>query len=312
MLPSVTDICCLPSLNWPPATGFTVRPGPASREGRSLRRSLLLIAAPVLASVLVASGLLPGSPPASASSLGGTVGSVSVSGGPGDAVNASGMQYQVGFTTSATGALSGDSLITVTWPAGTAFASTDVNVADVTTGQNIEVDAGVSGSALTFNAGLDIAGGDRVLLTIGDVTNGPDTGTNTLTVSTTSDTGTASGHYTLASPAAVLAAGATVSTQAPGQPANYTVTLTASPTGALAAGFGHIVLAAPAGTTFSAPGDYTINDLTAQQTGTLAAAVSNGGATVTLTTSIPVAAGDQVSVTAAAVTNPSATGDDTI
>jgi len=263
---------------------------------------------------VVAAGVVLGAPQtATASPTGGTVGSVTVTVAPNDAVNVPGMQYQVGFTTSATGALSDSSTITITAPAGTVFFNS-VSVEDVTTGQTSDEDADIEGNTAIVPAAENtpIAAGDTVLVTLNNVTNGPHVGTNTMTVATSSDTGQATGTYTMTSAAAVEVPVATVSTQAPGQAATYDLTLTASPAGALAAGFGAIVVAAPAGTIFSAEGGYSIDDITAQQTGGIDPSIGNGGATVTLATPIAIAAGDQVSIAITDVTNPTASGHDTL
>ena len=141
--------------------------------------------------------LLAGPQPASAAT-GGSVSSVSVSLAPNDAVNVPGVAYSVKFTTSAAGALDSSGSITVSLPAGTVLVNS-FTVEDVTTGQSVDEGAySITGStAQVATNGLAIAGGDQVLVTLNDVTNGPATGTNTLTVSTSSDTAAATGSFTL-------------------------------------------------------------------------------------------------------------------
>ena len=105
--------------------------------------------------------------------------------------------YSVGFTTSPTGALGNFGSITVSLPSGTTMINSFV-VQDVTSGQSSDENAAISGTkAVIPTSGVPIATGDQVLVTINDVTNGPHLGTNTVSVSTSSDSGTATGSYKL-------------------------------------------------------------------------------------------------------------------
>jgi hypothetical protein len=131
------------------------------------------------------------------SSAAGPAGDVTVSVSPNDAVNVSGVVYEVGFTTSVTGALGDASSITLAFPDGTGLVNSFV-VKDTTSGQSSYEDASITGAtAVIPTSGLSIAAGDQVQVTINDVANDSHVGANTVTVSTSSDTDTATGSYTL-------------------------------------------------------------------------------------------------------------------
>src|SRR5690242_11636402 len=157
-----------------------------------LMAACLLVFSPICSGVLLAVPLA-----ASASTPDGMVSGVVVSLSPNDAVNVAGVDYGVEFTTSPTGAMGSGGSVTIGFPAGTGLVNSFF-VGDVTTGQVVQENASISGAtAVIPTNGLQISGGDKVQVMIGEATNGPAVGTNTLAVSTSSDTGAATGTYTL-------------------------------------------------------------------------------------------------------------------
>ena len=91
---------------------------------------------------------------------------------------------------------------------------------------------------------------------------------------------------------------------------DYTVGFTTSAHGQLTANYGTITLQGPARTGFVASGAYQVNDLSSHQivlnTGSGAATLSNGGATLTLTVDANVGPGQRLEVLCPNETNPPA------
>jgi hypothetical protein len=112
---------------------------------------------------------------------------------------ATGVMYTFGFTTSSTGKLVAPGTITVTGPAGTVFPAGGV-IHDVTTNQTFAVGGTVSNGGATdtliLGGGEVIQAGDAVSITLSNVTNSPGD-THPLTLSTSSDTGTATSSGTV-------------------------------------------------------------------------------------------------------------------
>ena len=115
------------------------------------------------------------------------------------AAGASGAAYTVGFTTTPAGALAGGyGTVTIAFPSGTGMPGCgQVEVADVTSGKSATATScSASGSALTITVPFDVAGGDGLQLALSGMTNPPVSGTQTASISTTSDT-VASANYAL-------------------------------------------------------------------------------------------------------------------
>ncbi|MCU1428770.1 MAG: hypothetical protein JWL83_2770 [Actinomycetia bacterium] len=233
------------------------------------------------------------------------------------AATATNVSYSVSFT--ATNAMTANySTITLVAPAGTTFAPTNgcgpYRVQDDTTGGATGcLSAAVSGGGATVavvmpvNAGV----GDHVSIVANAVANRTTSGPGTLAFSTSSDPKLVALKFKLKGKTAVKFAGLHVtSTAATATAVTYSVRFTA--VSGLTAGFSTITLAAPTGTTFSpisGCGPYRVSDdSTGQATSCLAALVSNGGATVTVTTPVSVGTGDLVSIDANAVSNKATAG----
>ncbi len=251
----------------------------------------------------------PGSPSVALSSL---------------AAGATNVTYTVGLAASASGALVGGGSIVVVGPAGTVFPNEQVDVFDVTANSDLGwFSASSSGATTTvaLSAGVVVAGGDRLRLTIAGVTN-PGSGGYQVGVSTSSDSVVANtAAYSVVAAQAPSAVSVALSSLAAGATnVTYTVGLTASSSGGLAAptpnaiynyyyGYGYsnagtITLVGSAGTVFPVK-SVDVFDVTANEDLGVAAysASSSGGATATWQLAGAVAAGDRLRVTVPGVTN---------
>lgn len=216
------------------------------------------------------------------------------------AAGATGVTYDVQFTTSKTGALAqGSGTITITAPSGTVFpASGQLGIYDETAqrfvGGTPNPTLSHGGTVATYFLGdyqSSIPAGDVISFAIGNVTN-PSRGSYSLDISTSSDTTpVATGSYTIA-PAQALS-GVSVglaSSAANAQGIGYSVRFTSSANGDLEAGVGEsstITVVAPAGTVFETNGISLYDQTTQTQLdpayGVGRAALSDGGATITVT-----------------------------
>ena len=176
------------------------------------------------------------------------------------AAGATHVDYTIGFTTSATGALASNyGTITFTGPVGTAFSSSCVPFATPnestqwcpTSGTGTRQVTGVvygPGSVPT----IPIAANTPLELTLREVTNTSSTGAQSLSVATSSDTA-ASGSYSLTPALAVGGVSVSLSSQAAGAThVDYTIGFTTSASGWLADGTGTLTFTGPVGTAFSA------------------------------------------------------------
>lgn len=233
--------------------------------------------------------------------------------------------YGIGFTTSASGALSSSSSpvgsITVEAPAGTVFpaAASDYSVSQATASSvACENSAGTSVTCGTSTASTavvsisqSIAASTAVNLIVSNVTN-PTTSSvdDTVTVFTSSDLmPVTSGNYTIYS--SVSNQTVNITSQIAGASTVYQVAFETSSTGALAAGSGSISIDAPSGTVFpTSTGDYTISQGSLYGTPTaapIATAVTGGGSNeVTIVTPAAIGNSTDVVVTINDVTNPAA------
>ena len=237
------------------------------------------------------------------------------------AAGASHVTYALQFTASATGGLPAQTgTITVAAPAGTDFAATASTggaiVDDLTSGKSRH-DFGPAtsnaGATITVHVpvGVDIAAGDQVKVELDDVVNPPVGSGYSLSVSTSSDTtpaATATYAIGAASPPHSLSAVSLTSTAAGASHITYALQFTASATGGLVAQHGTITVVAPAGTNFSSTsGGELVDDLTTGHSDRdFGAAVSGGGATITVHVPIGVDinAGDEVELELDDVVNP--------
>ena len=124
------------------------------------------------------------------------------------APGATGATYTIGFTASSTGGLSqvGGSQITITFPQGTAVALTSSSVRDTTANNSLVGSCNASGLTATcgFFSGAATGPGDALSVVLVGLTNPPTASSYTVSVATTSDTGTvSSAPYALAQPPAI-------------------------------------------------------------------------------------------------------------
>ena len=239
------------------------------------------------------------------------------------AAGASQVVYTVNFNASSTGAVvSGSGTIVLAAPAGTSWSAdkdccysvTDNTTSTTGSTHTTGVTVSNGGATVTLTSPIAIGNGDSVTVVASQATNTTTVGNNQdLAVSTSSDTAT-NALFNVTPAKGVVSPSVTLSTTAAGaSQVVYTVNFNASSTGAVVSGSGTIVLAAPAGTSWSADKDccYSVTDNTTSTTGsthTTGVAVSNGGATVTLTSPIAIGNGDSVTVVASQATNTTTVG----
>ena len=230
-----------------------------------------------------------------------------------DAAGAGQVTYTVGFTASAQGGLvANQGTITLVAPEGTVFPAADYSVTDVSTkttspvSGNPEVTGG--GSVVTVTLVSALAAGQQVSLAVAGVAN-PPAGRGALTVATSSDTVTASAPlYRLTGATGVVGPSLSLSSDAAGAAlVTYTVGFTTSSQGGLVASQSTITLVAPQGTVFpSFAPDYSLTNSGTNTTSSIYGnpSVAGGGRVVTVTLGAAVAAGAQVALVVAGVTNP--------
>lgn len=234
------------------------------------------------------------------------------------AAGATGVTYQIEFTTSSSGALAaGAGTITLAAPAGTNFAAaTSYDAVDLSDGQDLGAPLGFgvsnSGATATWTVnGSGVPAGDEIRLTIEGVTN-PAAGSDRLDVTTSSDTVEAqSAAYTVSAARSVSLTKLSLSSSAAGaQYVSYFLSFTSSSTGELAGGGnGSVTVAAPAGTLFSSSDSLTVYDETDKVSlgATFAPTLSNSGATATWSIKEQAwPAGHRIELTIPSVTNPAA------
>ena len=224
------------------------------------------------------------------------------------------MDYTAGFTTSSTGALDLNyGTITLSTSGSTDFADNCSYVlTDVTTNQSTTTcPDGVSGSSVTLETGgLSIRGGDTVHVTAVEVASSPSTGSQNMTVSTSSDL-PASTSFSLvpASPVSGLSVKLSVTTV--GSKSKYTVAFTTSATGALDQDYGTITLVGPSGTVFPSTCTYVVTDVTTSSISTACPTVQTNGVVIS-NPGLDIRAGDKVSVVVGKVKNAKSTGKKTL
>jgi hypothetical protein len=225
--------------------------------------------------------------------------------------------YSVAFTTSSSGELSSTagSFITITLPSGTGLGTlTGSSVTDTTSGQEVGSSCSPSGTTMTCQiVSGTISSGDAVLVELNGVTNPNTPGSETLTVSTSSDTTPAAGTYSVTS--AGTPSQPTVNDAQPspaaGAPTVYTIGFTTSANGGLAGSAGStITIRFPTGTNLSSVSSSLVTDTTNGQP--VGSCESASGTTDTCTISGIVTGGDNLSVELDGVTNPGMAGPQTL
>jgi hypothetical protein len=198
----------------------------------------------------------------------GAVSAVTAANGSPSAAAGARTRYVVGFTLSATGAISAaaNSRIGVTFPAGTTFAGWNGGV--VSAG-GTNVGACSSASGLTIECWLftdrSVAAGADVTIVFNGITNSGAPGAGkTVAVSTTSDPGAiASPPFAVVPGGSVSGVSVALGSLAPSARTDYVVRLTTSATGALAEDANsRLTFTFPAGTTFADWNGAVIHDLT--------------------------------------------------
>ncbi len=236
--------------------------------------------------------------------------------------------YGVGFTASATGALSTSSTppggIVLDAPSGTLFSTSVSNyTVNSVTAISLETVSGGTCTATTYTTPgnevciltpTNVGNSGHVNIVIANVTNPSTSSTSdTMTVSTTSDMEpVVSGNYTIYSTVTSVVVAASPNVAA--SPGVYSVDFTTSASGSLAAGSGTITIDAPSGTSFpAAASDYTVSDIllynTSKAVPATTVSVNPAGCTspcVEITTPVAIAASALVDVTINGVTNPAA------
>ncbi len=231
--------------------------------------------------------------------------------------------YSTSFSTSSVGLLTADAgTITITFQSGTVLPGSASAADYVINGvQAYGVTPGATSNIATITTGVNIPASSTVDIVIQGIENPSASTSNTISISTSSDTTpSSSGYYTTVSPptevvydaACTNAAGTQVdiyaTPDASGQVATYCVSFETSSSGGLAAGAGTITLQAPAGTTFSSTAsDYVINSTSAASAVPSALSGSTTDNQVVLTVNAAIAVSTVVTIYLnGAVTNPPA------
>ena len=208
--------------------------------------------------------------------------------------------------------------IRLTAPAGTVFSENSQDYL-ITDGSSSRQSNGVQVGPESFGRNvvdvymahsLSIAAGDQVQVVAHGVAN-PTTpnGAGEFSVATSSDITAVRTPFKIKAPGAVSKLGVSMGDPYPGAPNGaYTVDFTAKH--ALERGWSEISVSAPGGTAFTPSNcDIYVRDETTNESGHCGnLALTNGGATATITTPIAINAGDSVSVDIAPATNTATTG----
>jgi hypothetical protein len=247
-------------------------------------------------------------PPGSAASATG-VSAVSVSVTP-DVAGVPGAAYTIGFNTSATGALvAGAGTITVTAAAGTKLPNCAL-VTDLTTGSdpsNLCAGGVAPAATMALTTQSTIGPGDRVQMVFTGATNAAVVGAHTLRVWTSKDSAGSANYRLVPRGGAISGLSVSVTPNIAGAAGTtYTVGFNTSATGALVAGAGTITVTAAPGTKL--PNCALVTDLTTNQDDESCSGGVPPAATMTVTTQVPIAAGDQVRVVFTGATNTDVAG----
>ena len=212
----------------------------------------------------------------------------------------------------------GTSTISLAGPAGTVFPTSAscggsygvaVNGAPaVNCGTTITAGGGTN--TVTFHSPVDASAGAAIDVIVNGVTNASTTGSQSLQVSTSSDTTPVTLNYSLTAPTSLAATQLHLSSTS-ADATDVTYTLSATLTNGLTAGVSTFTFASPAGTVFppfhdsSCGGDYSVS-VNGGSPVFCSAAVVSGGSTETVTFNSPVSAkaGDKILVTINGVASP--------
>jgi hypothetical protein len=221
-----------------------------------------------------------------------------------------GAAYTIGFKTSATGTLvAGAGTITVTAAPGTKLPNCAL-VTDLTTGSDpLNLCAGGVAPAATMalTTQSTIGPGDRVQIVFTGATNAAVAGAYTLKVSTSKDSAGSAMYRLVPRGGAISGLSVSVTPNVAGASGtSYTIGFNTSATGALVAGAGTITVTAAPGTKL--PNCALVTDLTTNQDDESCSGGVPPAATMTVTTQVPIAAGDQVRVVFTGATNTDVAG----
>ncbi len=238
--------------------------------------------------------------------------------------NATGVSYYVGFSLSATGELvGGQGTITLTAPKGTIWPSTCQGGSGGTgfaIEDNTNPSAGgtptacqVVGTSVTLSVPNTISASDSLSITASGVVNPPAKSSDTIRVSTSSDTNPVetSPSYSIQSFTSVSGLGVTPSTTAAGaNDVSYVISFSTSSAGELLAGQGTISLSFPGAWWPTVTTSYTVYDMTLESyhsvsgTPNSTSPQSGESAGVTITVPFTIRGGDQVQVIITGIINP--------
>jgi hypothetical protein len=251
-------------------------------------------------------------PPGPGASAAG-VSAVSVSVTP-DVAGVPGAAYTIGFKTSATGTLvAGAGTITVTAAPGTKLPNCAL-VTDLTTGSDpLNLCAGGVAPAATMalTTQSTIGPGDRVQIVFTGATNAAVAGAYTLKVSTSKDSAGSAMYRLVPRGGAISGLSVSVTPNVAGASGtSYTIGFNTSATGALVAGAGTITVTAAPGTKL--PNCALVTDLTTNQDDESCSGGVPPAATMTVTTQVPIATGDQVQLVFTGATNAAVVGAHTL
>ncbi len=245
------------------------------------------------------------------------------------AANATGVTYSITFTVSSGGALPGSNNLigqvatfALTADAGTIWPS---NQSDYTyidhTAQSPRAPLGADGlNVLISNNGTSVSqiavpksinAGDTITLVVADVTNPPQSTSNTLAVATSSDTiPSVSTPYTTTSANSISSVSVNSSSDVAGAlGVTYKISFTTSSTGSLAGGHSDIYITATAGTILPTGSfGYSITDNTTPSGTGGVSGVQASGAYAVITPSNSISSGDSITLSIAGVSNPVDTG----
>ncbi|MHB8263597.1 MAG: beta strand repeat-containing protein [Acidimicrobiales bacterium] len=248
------------------------------------------------------------------------------------AANATGVTYAISFAVSSQGSLLGAtnlmaqaSTIALTATAGTIWPTNqaDYSFIDHTASSPVTPLGGLGLSVSVSNNGSSVGQivlprlvvkNDSLTVIISGVTN-PPAGSNTLSVSTSSDTVPAiSTPYTTVTPTAMSIASVKVSSQiARALGVTYGLAATTSSTGSLTDGQGRIYISAGNGSVLpSSASSYNIVDNTTPSGTGKAANVTAFGSNAVITVNNTIASGDFISLSISGAANPPTTGADPI
>ncbi|MCL4434885.1 MAG: IPT/TIG domain-containing protein [Actinobacteria bacterium] len=249
------------------------------------------------------------------------------------AANATGVTYTMTFSVSSQGRLLGasnqmaqPSVLSVTAPPGTVWPTNqqDYTIVDNSASSpQVNPLGGLGISVSTIGSGRSVGqlvlprlvhDGDSLTVTVAGVTN-PPAGTNTLSLSTSSDTvPVTSATYTTTQPKSVTISSVDASSNVAGASGvTYTVNMAVSNSGALVGGQGNIHLLMGDGTVLpSHAASYTMTDNTTPSGSGASQSVDAFGSSALITVSNTISGSDSISLQISGATNPLTAGASTV